>query len=276
MLYFAAGLALLIAIGAILIGFNSGRRGQRAQYYAIRRAAQDVADRRMAFGFWSLVFAGLLYGLSFVLPQDPAASEAAPPALSTAAPALAQAEPTAQTAPPTVTVAPTQIATPTAAPSPTPAATATAEANQPTPTLAVTATNAKPGAKPSATASASTSANLGTPFAPSASQALALRAIGIGWGKSGELQGVANEFTTGTKTITVFFNFQDVPKGTLLRHSWLKNGKTLSFSSATFTKPGKGTDAISWSPKSGFEPGLYEVRVALGNAQQFVANFLVR
>ena len=276
MLHIAAGLALLSAIGAILLGITGGRRGKRAQYYAIRRRAHEESGRRMAFGFWSLVFAGLLYGLSMFLSQDLAASDVAPTALETAAPVLTPSDvqatdPVAEPTQAVMVVSPTEIALPTPEPSATPVA------SLPTPTLAAptitpAATVRGESAKPTAVANA----NAGTPFSPSASQALALRAIGTGWGKSGELQGVATEFATGTKTITVFYNFQDVTKGSLLRHTWLKDGKTLSFSSVTFSKPGKGTDGISWSPRGGFVPGLYEVRVALGSTQQFVANFLVR
>ncbi len=283
MLQYAAGLALLIAIGAFLIGITGGRRGKRAQYYAIRRQAQQESNRRMAFGFWALVFAGLLFGLNAVLPQDLVASDAGPVPLDTAAPlltpttlqatAMPATEPVAVPTQAIATVAATAITLPTSAPSATPAV------SLPTPTLAApteTPVATARGAAVTTPTPAAANADAGTPFSPSASQALALRAIGTSWGKSGELQGVANEFATGTKMITVFYNFQNVPKGSLLRHSWLKDGKTLSFSSVTFTKPGKGTEAISWSPRGGFAPGLYEVRVALGSTQQFVANFLVR
>jgi hypothetical protein len=280
MLQYAAGVALLIAILAMAIGFTGERRGKRAQYYAIRRMAQEKSNRRIAFGFWSLVFAGLLFGFSTLLPQDFAANEAGPVALDTAAPlapttSTTELVPAATELPSTPTTMPaTATAMPTAAPSATPAESA------PTPTLAIaTATpdaSTRNTAPRTAIPTAALNPDSGTPLSPSTSQALALRAIGTGWGKAGELQGVATEFTTGTKTIIVFFNFQNVPKGSLLRHSWLRDGKTLSFSSATFSKPGKGTEAISWSPRGGFAPGLYEVRVALGSAQQFVANFLVR
>ncbi|NJM42086.1 MAG: hypothetical protein HC853_15715, partial [Anaerolineae bacterium] len=57
---------------------------------------------------------------------------------------------------------------------------------------------------------------------------------------------------------------------------WLKDGKTLSFSSATLQSLGAAPTRVSWTPRGGFAAGLYEVRVSLGNAQQFVANFLVR
>jgi len=283
MLQLAAGLALLIAIGAFLIGITGGRRGKRAQYYATRRQAHQESGRRIAFGFWSLVFAGLLFGLSTLMPQELAASDAQPVPLDTAAPVPTPTEPI---------IAPTQVevALATATVLPTAASSATMVASLPTPTLAVptetpaatasgAATAISVATARSAAATPTASANAtdgGTPFSPSASQALALRAIGTGWGKNGELQGVATEFATGIKTVTVFYNFQNVPKGSLLRHSWLKDGKMLSFSSVTFTKPGKGTDAIAWSPRGGFAPGLYEVRVALGSTQQFVANFLVR
>jgi hypothetical protein len=41
-------------------------------------------------------------------------------------------------------------------------------------------------------------------------------------------------------------------------------------------QPGKGIDYVSWSPENGFQPGLYEVRILLGNTKQFSANFLVQ
>jgi hypothetical protein len=284
MLQYAAGVALLVAIGAMTIGFTGERRGKRAQYYAIRRMAHEKSNRRIAFGFWSLVFAGLLLGLSTLLPQDFAANEAGPVALDTAAPLAPTTSTTTSTTElvPAVTELPsTPITLPAmATPLPTAAPSATPAESVATPTLAVATTAPEASTRNAALLTAIPTAVMnsgaGTPLSPSTSQALALRAIGTGWGKAGELQGVATEFTTGTKTITVFFNFQNVPKGSLLRHTWLRDGKTLSFSSATFSKPGKGTEAISWSPRDGFAPGLYEVRVALGSAQQFVANFLVR
>jgi hypothetical protein len=285
MLSIAAGLALIVAFSAIVLGIFGSQRGQRAQYYAMRRAAQDQAARRFGFAFWCTVFAGLLFALSYALPSDLPASDTLA-TLETAAPIeIPPALLSTVTALPTPTeandaraiAAATSPSSPSSSPHPppTPPPTALTQTQTTTPATATpTRTRAQPTAKsetPPATPTAAGTTESAAPF-----QQLALRAIGTGWGSNGELDGVSTEFAVGTRAIFVFFTFQQVPRGSQLRHIWLKDGKSLSFASTTFNKTGKGTDAVSWSPKGGFQVGLYEVRISLGNTQQFVANFLVR
>jgi len=299
----AAGLAVFFAVLSVLIGILSAQRGQRAVYYAMRRQAQQQASQRYLFAFWCVVLAGVLFGISRFLPSDAVTEDVNP--LPTAAPiaetnslatsSTAQADllpakpalsPTVETilalTPLTIEVTGEVAALPTPTLAVMAVETTTQTAPQvapnlapvPTETLPITPTRvAAPTLGPESTAIAP-----GDPvtivIAPN--QQLALRAIGTGWDASGALQGVSTEFEVGTQTIYVFFNYLDVPRGTLLRHTWLQDGKTVSFSSETFSELGRGTQAISWAPKGGFQPGLYEVRVDLGSMPQFVANFLVR
>ena len=116
---------------------------------------------------------------------------------------------------------------------------------------------------------------------PSAAQVppdkrLVLSAVAGGIDANGAPMGVGTTFERGTETIYIFFDFQDVPPSALLRHSWFRDGGSVFFRSKRLTQNGRGTDYVSWSPPGGFQPGLYEVRVALGGVLQFVANFEVR
>ncbi|MFN4292705.1 MAG: hypothetical protein ACK4JD_01075 [Thermoflexales bacterium] len=165
------------------------------------------------------------------------------------------------------------VATPTNAEiAPTrPAASAT---QQPTP-------QATPIPEPTSALSGALATLADTPTLPSAARVvsdkrLTLNAIASSIDASGAPIGVGTTFTQGVETIYIFFDFRDVPPSALLRHSWFRNGGSIFFRSSRLGKNGQGTAYVSWSPPGGFQPGLYEVRVALGGVPQFVANFEVR
>lgn len=309
MLMIAAGLILLLAIIILLTGVVVSQRGQKAIYYAARREAQRNATRLYS---WSLWCAGLAVALFIagrflpteVLPTSEPQPEMPPTRVSLETPTPnagdLSANPNAATAVSTIpTPAPAAPAAPAAdGPTIEPTPTFTAIPFEATPTLAPQVIEITPLAAATETpvavaATASVSSAVGAVPTNGAvavqptvqpvvitviasGKPLTLRAV------SSEIDGgnapikPSTQFVSGTQTIYVVFDFQDIPRGTVLRHTWLRNGVSVSFSSAPFTKTGLGTDSISWTPKGGFDPGLYEVRVALANTLQFTANFLVK
>jgi hypothetical protein len=117
---------------------------------------------------------------------------------------------------------------------------------------------------------------LPTPTRPPSNQRLTLADIASGIDANGAPIGSATEFSKGMPSIYVFFDYRDVPPGALLRHTWLRDGRSVYFRNERFRRVGEGPASIFWKPPSGFAPGLYEVRVALGGVPQFVANFEVK
>ncbi len=303
MLMIAAGVILLLAIIILLMGVVVSQRGQKAIYYAARREAQRNATRIYS---WSLWCAGLAVALFIagrflpteLLPNSEAQFDVTPTraALESPTPSVVDSSAGPASSPETPVALPTETAatSPTDLPTTLPATpTFTAIPFEATPTLAPQVIEITPLAVATETppASAATAVVTSPTAAPTNSVATAQPVVitVIASGKPLTLRAVSSEidgssapinpstqFVSGTQTIYVVFDFQDIPRGTVLRHTWLRNGVSVSFSSAPFNKSGLGTDSISWTPKGGFDPGLYEVRVALANTLQFTANFLVK
>ncbi len=230
-----AGLLFLRA----LIGTQ---RARRAAYYSTRREASKTANRYLAMSLITAVFAGGIGVVSVLLP--PEILPAAPPGLS-ASTALSP------------TPLPTIYIVPTLAPVDSP------DTPTPLPTrLSTTPAVATRQAAPSRTSAAG-------------SKYLALRAIASAVDASGRPVSSTAEFTRSVKTVYVFFDYSDVPQGALMRQTWFLNGGSVHFDSTTWARDGNGTMYIAWTPQQGFNPGLYEVRVLLGDARQFSANFMV-
>ena len=208
-----------------------------------------------------LLIAGVLFGASFMLPREglPAAQSpvATPAQTSTAAATL--------TAPPSDTPAPTAtIVMPTSTPAPAPTLTPRATLI-PEPTSSLVSPLPSPTIEPSV-----------TPAVVDPNKRLVLNAISSGVDENGQPAGAGTSFQAGTPTIYVFFNYRDVPPNALLRHAWFLNGGSAYFNSQRFNQNGAGLASVQWSPRGGFKPGLYEVRLQLGGVPQFVANFEVK
>ena len=107
------------------------------------------------------------------------------------------------------------------------------------------------------------------------SKYFSLRAISSAIDAKGQPITPTVEFTAGVRTVYVFFDYKDTPQGALMRQTWFLNGSSVYFDSTTWALSGNGMMHVSWSPKQGFDPGLYEVRVMLGDTRQFSANFMV-
>ena len=145
----------------------------------------------------------------------------------------------------------------------------------PTPTpMPATATPRPPTAIPYPTA-AQTVAPSSTPVPKPNDKLLTLRAISSRVNANGQPISSTAEFTAGVAIVYIFFDYRSVPAGALMRQTWLHDGSSVHFDSAPWTLSGSGTASASWSPKNGFQKGLYEVRVSLGDVKQFTANFMV-
>ncbi len=250
----AAGLLALIALLIFLSAVFTARRAQRAAYYSTRRQLNRLANRQLGFSISVLMIAGLVWVVSVILPRPPAAT------LATAAPPTRPAAPTA-----------TATASPTAAPTPTPTVLLPTATIEPSPTPKAT-----PIPEPTSSLLVSPSPDVPTPAQAAPDERLALLAIASGIGDDGTPIGEATSFSGETKTIYIFFSYQNVPPSALLRHAWFKDGGIVFFGSKRLPAQGRGQDHIFWSPPEGLQPGLYEVRVSLGGVLQFVANFEVK
>ena len=283
MLMIAAAFIVLLAIMVFTVGLVGSQRGQKAIYYAVRREAHRTATRIYAWSLWCLGLAVALFIASRVLPSENLPSQnAATLARITSTDSAKEA--TARL--PTETIAPT--ARPVFA-NTTPS-TSDPSTGLPTVTLLPTFTPAPAiltptldiiqiepiTATPLPVATSLPTTTNQQPLVMSSNKPLNLRAVSSQIGAESQPINNSTQFTNGISTIYVIFDFHDIPRGTVLRHTWLRNGVSVSFSSAPFNRLGLGTDNVSWTPKGGFIPGLYEVRVALANTPQFTANFLVR
>ncbi len=214
---------------AFLSAVLTAQRGRTAAYYSVRRETQQRANGRLIVSLALLLFAGILFAGSFMLPEQ-SQQAATPPA--TEAPALI----------------PTTLPHPTLAPEPT----AAMSSPLPTPETAPTPALVEPDKR------------------------LVLNVIASGIDENGQPVGAGTTFQAGTPTLYVFFDYRDVPPDALLRHTWFRDSGSVYFNSQRFNQNGAGLAAIEWSPRGGFKPGLYEVRLQLGGVPQFVANFEVR
>ena len=235
--------ALILGITAALLFIRAvigARRSQRAAYYSTRREASRIAFRYLSISLVSAIIAGGMVAVSFFLPSQTRPDTQQPVAII-----AMTVTPVAQ---PTVYILPTTA--PTAAPI-TPAPTVTPRVSM---TRMMTSTKL-----------------------PAANgKYLSLLAISNAIDASGQPISATAEFTKGVPTIYVFFDYNDAPQGALMRQTWFLNGGSVHFDSTSWSRVGSGTAHISWSPTQGFEVGLYEVRVLLGDNRQFSANFEVR
>jgi len=261
LLLIAAGVVAILAVFAFLNAVLTAQRGRTAAYYSVRRETQQRANRRLMMSLGMLLLAGILFGVSFMLPRE--ALPAMQLLTDTPAPAVMPVA--------TFTESPTDIPAPTATivlPTDTPMPVPTVPPRAtliPEPTSSLVSPLPSPTIEPSV-----------TPAVVDPNKHLVLSAISSGVDENGQPVGAGTSFQAGTPTIYVFFDYRDVPPNALLRHTWFLNGGSAYFSSQRFNQNGAGLAAIQWSPRGGFKPGLYEVRVQLGGVPQFVANFEVK
>jgi hypothetical protein len=235
-----AAIVIIAAISFLMRAIAGTRRARTAAYYSTRREAQRIVSQRLSTAITLVVIAAGLIVVSLILPSERPATG---PPLETIAVA---GTPNNQ---PTVYIVPTSTLPATMTPG-------SSQTPQPTAAHAIIAT------KPVAT--------------ETFDRRLTLRAIAYAVDRLGLPISATTEFSKGVPSVYVFFDFRDVPSGTLMRQTWFRDGGSVYFDATTWTRSGDGSAYVMWSPKNGFEPGLYEVRIMLGNVKQFSANFMVR
>ncbi len=252
-------LALVLAViglACLVFGISGAQRARDAAFYGTRREARLSSNRYLMIAVAALALAAASFVMRGALPDFTVervwaliaerVNAPAPPADPSEPTAVAQLE---------ATLEPTPALTPETAPEPT-SVPATA-----TPTIAALASATH---TPAATVSARVD------------QRMQLHALASGISSTGEPVDARTRFESRTRTIHVFFTYHDVPPSASIRHTWFHNGGSAYFGNDMLDRFGSGVASISWTPDGGFEPGLYEVRVLLGNVPQFVANFEVR
>jgi hypothetical protein len=301
----AIGVGLLAAV-ALLLAVPQMRRSRLGAFYGTRRDARVRANRRLSAALLLGALAAGLFVVHYVWPEltveaaitrvaallQPPTATPEPAAVSTLEPTATRApastptrRPTATATRPVVTATPVQTASLSALPTLTPtlgaALTSTASATpmlgltprqKPTVAVAVTGT-ALPAATPTPSQRGFSAV---TPTPNTGTQRLTLRAIGTGVDASGNPAGDGTRFPARTRAIFDFFEYNNVPPSALVKHTWFYNGASAFFRQDVLNRNGVGMASVAWSPEGGFEPGLYEVRVLLGNVPQFVANFEIR
>jgi hypothetical protein len=287
-----AGVFLLVALIFLLFSIIRLRRSRSAAYYATRRLDLQSGLRRFAvsagFGIAALA---LGVGSLFIPVDDETLMResqrvyknlVAQIFLPTPAPApTLMPTMTASAIPPTATATVQPSATPTIAPTVAPIPPATATYIALTSPITPTATSIVTRVPTATVALSATAAVTGTPAEAQTVQPKQLRlrlmeiASGIDIAAVKPLN-AGSEFSRTVHSIYIFFEFRDVPKASLIQHTWYREGANVHFEREVWSLGGKGTGYIGWSPPEGFAPGLYEVRVLIDNEQQFVANFMIK
>lgn len=239
--------ALLLALpGAFffLRAIRRSRTSRTAAYYATRREAARSSNRDLSSFFTIAVLATALAVISLFIPAEITPSELPAP-ITIIMPSS------------TVLVLPSPIVIIAAPRTPTPAPSTT-----PTPTPFAKAVRVTPTEKP-ATADAG-------------NHRLVLYAISDAITEGGLPISPTTEFTRAVSTIYIFYEYAGPPQNVLINQIWLLDGSRVYYNSSTLSHTGSGYAYLQWSPKNGFMPGLYEVRVMLADVKQFSANFMVR
>jgi hypothetical protein len=235
-------IAVILALpGAFFFirAIGRAKSSRTATYYATRRQAAHASNRDLSSFVIIAIMATGLAIISIFLPSEITTTE--PPAI------IVTSSPTFR---PTLTVAVTSSTRATAitpAPSPTPFATA----------LRVTPTE-----KPTVT--------------DSSAHKLVLRAISQAITANGLPISPTTEFTKGVTSIYVIYDYVGIQQSAVIRQVWLRDGNSVYYDSSTWSRTGTGSGYLTWSPMNGFDPGLYEVRITLGDLKQFSANFMVQ
>ncbi len=246
----------VIGIACMARGVGGARRARDAAFYGTRREARLSSNRYLTVALVILPLAAGCFVMRGSLPDLTIEYVLAMITDRINAPALPQ---------------PTALAQreATAEPSPAPAVETVSEPTR-EPVEATQTPDAIPAAThtPAVTRAATVSARM--------EQRMQLHALAAGISSTGEPIDAGTRFESRTRTIHVFFTYHDVPPSASIRHTWFHNGGSAYFGNDVLDRFGSGVASISWTPDGGFEPGLYEVRVLLGNVPQFVANFEVR
>ena len=250
-------IAVILALPGAFFFFRAigrAKSSRTAAYYAMRREAALASNKDLSSFVIIAILATGLAVVSIFLPPEITTPEPLPPAATlivtpTARPTPAESTPLANSAPPGATTA---LSTRNVATTGTPA---------PSSTPLVALIRLTPTETPIA--------------ADAPMHKLVLRAISAVITSSGQPISPTTEFTQGVKSIYVSYDYADIQQSAVIHQVWLRDGNSVYYDSSTWSRTGTGSGYLTWSPKNGFEPGLYEVRITVGDVKQFSANFMV-
>lgn len=237
----SAVLAAAVSIALLLSAIWQLGKVRKAAFYYLRMAARRAAAIRLGIAMIFLCAAATLVGVrAFKI-------EMLPPALLQFSPAAIKSTPMLNTA------------TPTIAPIPTSAPTIAAS-------KATIATTAEP------TTAEPTAAETPTPAGPH----LTLFGVADAINAKGQPVELVDRVDARTKRIHIFFLVQNAMPGVIVQHTWYHNAKAIFSQNDVLKHESTTPVSVSWQPNGGFEPGAYEVHLALNGQPQFIAKFDVR
>jgi hypothetical protein len=237
----SAAVAAAVSAALLIAALWRAARARGASFFYLRTAARKAAARVLGVSVFFLVVAGILYGAARYVRGDLPQLTALDPSSFTRlfAPPTNTPAPSPTPAPPTATLQPTRTSTP--APSATPTT---------VPTPEVTA----------------------TPDAPY----LTLFGIAADINAKGQPIALVDRIDARAKRIHIFFYVANAEPGVVVQHTWYHNAVAIFSQKDVLVHESKTPVSISWQPRGGFEPGAYEVHLAVNDAAQFIAKFEVR
>jgi hypothetical protein len=232
-------IAAAVSTALLLSALWRSIRARRASFYYIRTAGRRIASRRLAASFLLIILAGLLISARWYLLHG---------LPSPITDLLAHLQPT--------------IAAPSPTPAPTTPATPSATRRRATPTITPIPSDT-PIPTPDLTP---------TPTGPY----LTLFGVASHVNAKGQPITLVERVNARNKRIHIFFLVQNARPGVIVQHTWYHNAKVIFSQQDVLMHESTTPVSISWQPTGGFEPGAYEVHLALDGRPQFIAKFEVR
>lgn len=240
------GIVTLLATASAALLLSSiwrAFRARRAAYFYLRTAGRRAAAMRLVAASVLLLLAGGVFAARWFMQHN-----AQPPITEffTWSRALfATSTPTPAAPLPTATVRPSATPFPTSTPSVTPSP---SETPIPVPTLTPTPDIAY----------------------------LTLFGVASHVNAKGQPITLVERIDARSKRIYVFFLVQNAKPGVVVQHTWYHNAKAIFSRKDVLIHESTTPVSISWQPIGGFEPGGYEVHLALDDRPQIIAKFTVR
>ncbi len=259
-LLIAAAIGLAITLGLFWRAWYESRRGQF--YYTREQAARRARNLGLfvVLPLMAVVVALFIHWLDNRQRPEPSATATPSVDLTTS---LAPSTPTP--APPAET--PTLRPTPTASPSPT--ATAAAETPSPTPSpTGVTPDLLLPTALLTPPPEGAVMPNPDANFGP----------ITLAAGIDDDKQplDIGSIFPVGTQRVYAFFEFHNMAPGTPWTQAWYWNRREAGSETTLWEYSSQGHSWIFFGPRLGYEAGVWEVRLYIGQLLQAQASFEVK
>ena len=240
---------LLGSIVPVVVVISQLVRARRAPYYAMRESALRQVKR------WALVaLVFLVLGIDVLV---------VPPRLAAILSEPKEPTPEASTPPPTLTVMIMPSARPTRTPTTTPTRGPTATAPFiPTPTSAIPPPESALTPLPSA-----------VPAGKGAH--ITIITLAASHDEGGQPVDPGAEFPPGDHRVYLFIAYEDMANGVAWTFATYREGEFLDSSTQLWEWGAEGKTYLYYEPPGGYEPGVYEMRVFVGERLQGVAQFVI-